>query len=287
MIYVGLTGWGDHDSIYPAGTKAGNKLEAYSSHFPTVEVDSSFYAIQSQSTFEKWIKQTPSRFSFIVKAYQGMTGHQRGEIPYVSKQEMYESFKDSLLPLIEADRLAMILCQFPPWFDCKKEHVDVLRFMREQLREYPLALEFRNRSWFNAQNYERTLAFMKKEGWIHTIVDEPQIGEGSVPTVLHPTHPNTTLIRLHGRNKEAWSKPASGEKWREIRYLYDYNETETQEWIKNVKELEAEGQNVYVIFNNNSGGHAAPNAKTFLKKANISYENLNPRQLNLFDGEDP
>lgn len=78
MIYIGLTGWGDHDSLYPPGLAAKDKLPEYAAHFPTVEVDSYFYAIQPRANVEKWIRETPPSFQFIVKAYQGMTGHERG-----------------------------------------------------------------------------------------------------------------------------------------------------------------------------------------------------------------
>ncbi len=95
-----------------------------------------------------------------------------------------------------------------------------------------------------------------------------------------------TLVRLHGRNTEAWKKPAKGEKWREIRYLYDYNDTELKEWEERVRTLEKTSENIYVVFNNNSGRHAAPNAKRFLELSDISYDGLAPRQISLFDQGD-
>ena len=45
MIHIGLTGWGDHDSLYGKNTTSQNKLIEYAGYFPTVEVDSSFYAL--------------------------------------------------------------------------------------------------------------------------------------------------------------------------------------------------------------------------------------------------
>ncbi len=125
LIYIGVTGWGDHDSLYPAQMKAKDKLAEYSSHFPVVEVDASFYAVQPIRNAEKWVRETPENFRFVVKAYQGMTGHQRGEEnPFETKAEMFQAFKESLQPYQEANKLAMVLFQFPPWFDCRKENVD-------------------------------------------------------------------------------------------------------------------------------------------------------------------
>jgi len=53
MIRIGLTGWGDHARLYQ-GVFARDKLKAYSVHFPTVEVDCSFYAIQPERNYRKW-----------------------------------------------------------------------------------------------------------------------------------------------------------------------------------------------------------------------------------------
>lgn len=77
LIYIGVTGWGDHDSLYTSGISSRDKLKEYAGHFPIVEVDSAFYAIQPKRNAEKWVQDTPEGFQFIVKAYQGMTGHMR------------------------------------------------------------------------------------------------------------------------------------------------------------------------------------------------------------------
>jgi uncharacterized protein YecE (DUF72 family) len=113
LIYIGVTGWGDHDSLYPDQTPPRDKLKKYAGHFPTVEVDTAFYAIQPKRNAQKWVNDTPESFQFIVKAYQGMTGHQRGEIPFATKQAMFHAFKESLEPYIEANKYAMTLFSIP------------------------------------------------------------------------------------------------------------------------------------------------------------------------------
>lgn len=281
MIYIGLTGWGDHDDLYE-GTRAQDKLRTYSSHFPVVEVDSSFYAIQPVRNYEKWIRETPSSFQFVVKAYQGMTGHQRGAIPFQSKEEMFEAFRESVEPLVRENRLAMVLCQFPPWFDCRKENVQYIRYVKAQLQALPVALEFRHQSWFTPDMKEKTVTFMKEEQWIHSICDEPQAGTGSVPIVLEATDEEKTLIRFHGRNYYGWRDPGDGN-WRDVRYLYNYNDEELGEWVERVRRLETSTKDIYVVFNNNSGGDASENAKRFQAMLGIEYEGLAPRQLTLFD----
>ncbi|MED4226323.1 DUF72 domain-containing protein [Neobacillus cucumis] len=281
MIYIGVTGWGDQDSLYPAKISSRDKLKEYAGHFPTVEVDSAFYAIQPKRNAEKWVNETPESFQFIVKAYQGMTGHQRGELPFDSIHIMFQAFKESLEPYQEKNKLAMILFQFPPWFDCKRENVDYLRWCKQEMGDIPCALEFRHQSWFAPSYREKTIEFMKTEKWIHSICDEPQSGEGSIPTVLQPTTQDQVLVRFHGRNVYGWQK-RNAENWREVRYLYRYNQQELEEWAVHIEQLAKECKQVYVLFNNNSGGDAADNAKEMMELLQITYEGLAPKQLDLF-----
>ena len=53
------------------------------------------------------------------------------------------------------------------------------------------------------------------------------------------------------------------EAWRDVRYLYDYSDKELMELVNKVKVLEHKAKRIYVVFNNNSGGHAANNAKQY------------------------
>ncbi|WP_368654696.1 DUF72 domain-containing protein [Ornithinibacillus sp. 4-3] len=283
MIYIGVTGWGDHHSLYPPHIKPKDKLAEYSSHFLTVEVDASFYAVQPIKNALKWVNETPDQFRFVVKAYQGMTGHQRTDIPFETKAEMFQAFKESLEPYQQANKLAMVLFQFPPWFDCKKENVNYLRYCKKMMGDIPIALEFRNQSWFSEKYRSSTIHFMKEQGWIHTVVDEPQAGDGSAPTVPVATDSNMTLIRMHGRNVHGWTRPKNAEtNWREVRYLYKYNEKELLEWKEHVLTLAKSSKDIIILFNNNSGGDAAGNAKDFQKMLGIEYEGLSPKQLDLF-----
>ncbi len=283
MIYIGVTGWGDHDRLYAGQTAPRDKLKKYAGHFPIVEVDTAFYAIQPVRNALKWVNETPESFRFIVKAYQGMTGHLRGEIPFATKQQMFQAFKESLSPYIEKKKLAMVLFQFPPWFDCGRENVDYLRWCKKEMGNLPCALEFRHQSWFKPEYRFKTIEFMKQEKWIHSICDEPQAGEGSIPTILEITESNKVLIRFHGRNIHGWQKQSrTADNWREVRYLYRYNQQELMVWAESIIKLAAECENVYLLFNNNSGGDAADNAKEMMQILGIDYEGLAPRQLDLF-----
>ncbi|KGX91943.1 hypothetical protein N781_02580 [Pontibacillus halophilus JSM 076056 = DSM 19796] len=281
-MWIGVTGWGDHDTLYEPGTPSQKKLTSYASHFPIVELDAAFYAIQPARNYEKWIKETPENFSFVVKAYNKMTGHHREKMTSEEVRELFTAYRESLQPLIEANKLYAVLFQFPPWFDVRKEHVQKIRWIRKRLHDLPLAIEFRNQSWFSEPYKEQTLSLLQEGNWIHSICDEPQAGEGSVPTVLEPTNKEKTIIRMHGRNAHGWNKNGR-EDWREVRFLYNYNEEELLQWQEWINGLLKRTESVAMLFNNNSGGHAADNAKQMMGLMGVSYSGLNPRQMDLFD----
>lgn len=286
MIQLGLTGWGDHPDLYHPRSTGKEKLLDYSSHFPIVELDSTFYAVQPARNIKKWIDETPSNFRFVVKAYQGMTGHHRGELPFSSADEMYDLFKLSIKPLQEAGKLAMILVQFPPWFDCTKENVEEIRYICQKLSGFDIAIEFRHQSWYAPSLIHKTIDFLRGLNVIHVVCDEPQAGQGSIPLVPISTRSDKVLFRLHGRNVHGWrNTTGDNEAWRKVRYLHNYNKEEFKEIETVVKKLQEEAGEVFVIFNNNSGKHAAQNAKYLQKQLGIVYHNLAPKQLGFFEGE--
>ena len=287
MIRIGLAGWGDHPSLYRHDRRARGKLAAYAGWFDIVEVDASFYAIQPERVTARWASETPDGFGFIVKAYQGMTGHARGGAPFADTASMFDAFRASIEPMRAAGKLLAVLFQYPPWFDCTRGHVDKLREARARMDGIPCALEFRNRTWFEGGMRERTLAFMKREGWIHSVCDEPQAGEGSIPIVEEATDAGLTIVRFHGRNAAGWN--AGGPGWRDVRYLYRYSEAELEEWARRLGRLAARSETVCVIFNNNSGGDAADNALQLMRMLGQrpprgSFDPpAEPGQMDLFD----
>lgn len=199
---------------------------------------------------------------------------------------MYEQFRLSIQPLQESGKLAMILVQFPPWFDCTKKNVNEIRFICAKLEGLDIAIEFRHQSWYAPKLRQGTLNFLRSLHVIHSVCDEPQSGEGSIPLVPETTRADKVLFRLHGRNFYGWRNMTGDDQaWRKVRYLYNYSEPELQEIQKAVQQLKAETDEVFVIFNNNSGGQASQNAKRFQKMLNINYESLAPIQLDFFEGE--
>ena len=54
------------------------------------------------------------------------------------------------------------------------------------------------------------------------------------------------------------------------------------EWNHKGDTLEEASKEVTVIFNNNSGGHAAANGKSLKKLLGLAFEELGPQQIDLF-----
>lgn len=278
MITIGLTGWSDHASIQRTRDR---KLEEYASHFPVVELDTSFYAIPSEKNIFQWIEKTPDVFRFIPKAYSVLTLHKEYKEEFSTMDEAFSAYKEAFSPMVEAGRITTFLFQFPPTFDCVKKHVNYLRYVRKQMGEWPISIEFRNQSWFSEATTENTLQFLREYAFTHVVVDQPQTPNNSVPKIVETTHQPLNFVRLHGRNYEGWLGENVTD-WRAERTLYNYSEEELIELKDLVLELNKQSGNVCVIFNNNSGGHAAPNAKQLQSLLGLTFEGLGPQQLDLF-----
>ena len=105
-----------------------------------------------------------------------MTGHSDYRDHYDSIRDVFSAFRDMLRPMEKAGKLGFVLLQFPPWFDCTNKNIRYVKYAKEQLEPYKVAVEFRNQTWFEARYREETLSFLDANGMIHSICDEPQAG---------------------------------------------------------------------------------------------------------------
>ncbi len=175
-VLVGTSGWSYKEwkgSFYPPKLPAEEMLRFYSGHFPTVEVNNSFYRIPAEKVLAGWVQQVPESFRFVMKASRRVTHNNRlrdedGSLGY---------FLRAVNPL--GDRLGPTLFQLPPNF---KKDMDRLRgFLAALPRHWPAAMEFRHASWFDEEVYEA----LKNRGVALVAVDENEAeGSGSplVPT---------------------------------------------------------------------------------------------------------
>lgn len=69
-VRIGVSGWryarwrGD---FYPRGLPQRRELEYIGTHFPTVEINGSFYSLQRPDSYRRWRAEVPEDFCFAVK----------------------------------------------------------------------------------------------------------------------------------------------------------------------------------------------------------------------------
>lgn len=258
-ILVGTCNWSDHLGFYPTGVKPAERLAYYAKFFPIVEVDSTFYHLQTERNFAKWAEATPDDFVFNVKAYKALTLHERDEEgrTIMPTDETVQRFSRALDPLRDAGKLCAIHFQFPPWFVASERNRTYLTHVRELFPDDLVSIEFRHYSWLMPQERDETFGTLRDNAFVYTIVDEPQGASNSIPPIAEVTNPALAIVRFHGRNQETWNKP--GLKGSQERFNYRYTTDELQGWLPNVNEVAEEARTVHLLFNNNAGNYAVVN----------------------------
>src|SRR4051812_44369139 len=76
QVWIGCSGyvykhW--RGPFYPASLPQKRWLAYYACHFPTVELNNTFYTLPSASTFESWRDGVPEGFLYAVKASRFIT----------------------------------------------------------------------------------------------------------------------------------------------------------------------------------------------------------------------
>ncbi len=254
-IYVGTSSWADHTNFYPEGLPKNQQIRFYAQVFPIVEINSTYYRMMPERNFRLWAERTPAGFVFDVKPYRQLTWHDRKNPP---QDEVMAAFRSTMQPLRDAGKLGAVTFQFPPWFTFRLSNVEYLRQIRESFPDDAVCVEFRHRSWLEGDHVPHLIETLRDYGLGLTVVDEPQLGSGSVPTVVEVTTPDLSLVRFHGRNYKTWYKKV---KRTADRFDYLYSEEELQEWVPNVAKLAEEVQELHVLFNNNRADYAVRNAR--------------------------
>jgi len=276
VIRCGTCAWSDHEEYYPKGLPAGDRLRYYASHFPLVEVDSSFYHLQPPKWYAAWAAKTPSDFVFNIKAYGAMTRHHRE--PRQGEEDLgqvFQRFAESVEPMRESGKLKALHFQFPPWFTCTEESREWVHFCREYFEQDLVAVEFRHNSWFLGSNREQTLSFLRRIQAINVICDEPQLGSGTVPAVVEITDPRLAIVRFHGRNAKTWYIKAQTTAQR---FDYNYSQEELAEWVPTIqKEIVPGTDEVHLLMNNNRLNYAVRNALQLMQLLGMEIPQLDER----------
>lgn len=280
-ITIGLTTWTEHPALINNEQRPVT-LNEYAQYLPTVEVDTFFYALPQVTTIQNWLAEVPEAFQFIVKAHRGMTLHERGQ-EKGELEQLFNRYRKTVAPLVAAGQLKTVLFQFPPYFDASPQDIEYLRLVRLWMGNLPIAIELRNQTWYRPGTLKSLLTFCRELHFTLVAADEPHGTVTSVPFVLATTNPDLVMMRLHGQNTEGWIN--QGKSWRKTRTLYKYSPAELQAFCDQINQLTPQPKEICVIFNNNSGKDAAPNALQLQKMLDIHFTGLAPRspeQIDLF-----
>jgi len=150
MLLLGTQGWNYSawvGSFYPTGTRPADFLTTYARAFPTVEVDSTFYAVPPERTVLGWHERTPSGFTFALKLPQEITHERRLQ----DAEDVTELFLERVRLL--GDKLGPILIQFGPDFGVSNMPA-LERYLPTLPRDIRFAVELRQRQWITDELLE-------------------------------------------------------------------------------------------------------------------------------------
>jgi uncharacterized protein YecE (DUF72 family) len=121
-IRIGISGWRYapwRGVFYPRGLAQRRELEYASRAFPSIEINGSFYSLQSPDSWRTWREQTPDDFVFAVKGPR-----------YITHLLRLRGFEPALANFLASGVLSLgaklgpILWQFPPNFRFEEERLE-------------------------------------------------------------------------------------------------------------------------------------------------------------------
>ena len=288
QVLVGTASWTDKSLVssgwYPKGAgSAEERLRYYSSQFPLVEVDSTYYFLPTDKNSKLWAERTPENFTFNVKAFSILTQHPAkpkaipedligglekksiylGDLEPKAVDELWDRFLEGIEPLRAAGKLGALLFQYPPWFHIGKMNRDYILECAKRAAPIPICVEFRNKTWMSEENQQKSLEFLEGHGIPYVCVDMPQGFVSSIPPVVAATA-DLAVVRFHGRNADEWE---SGSVQRRFKYLY--SKEELSEWVPRVAKLSEEAKTTHVLMNNCYRSYAQQNAKELAELLNV------------------
>jgi len=279
--------------------RPSERLAWYAQHFKMVEVNSTFYSVPDARMVDRWCKNTPDAFIFDVKLHRLLSRHstpvkllppelqRHVEIDAKGKVKLTPALEEALVEILlramsilqGAGKLGVLLLQLSPAFSPRKHELSELERLIELVRDYQLAIEFRNRNWAVGEQLRSTIDFLRRHHVIFVNIDAPVAEHFTImPSDLNEiTNSQLAYLRLHGRDAEAYLKG----KTVAARFNYDYNDAEIAEVAKRSKRLAADAGEVHVVFNNNNLDYA-PRAAARLRAALGQYVAPPPQTPELF-----
>lgn len=221
-IHVGTSGWYyDHwrGCFYPDNLSKNEFLDFYSKHFPTLEINSSFYQLPPGKLLIKLRDTVPDSFVFSVKANR-----------YITYTKKLKDARVSLAPFLKrmdllGEKLGPILFQLPPqWsFNCER----LSQFLKSLPAGYRYAFEFRDASWFHPEIYDLLNAHNAALGIF-------QVGSKTSPQIITA---DFIYIRLQGP-----------------KLMREYDPEVLSAWAETLLDFAGRGQELFCYFDGDEAG---------------------------------
>jgi len=247
MIYIGTSGYYFKDwigPVYKKGTKPGDMLSSYFSiGFNCLELNFSYYRIPSAEQLERFSREAPDNFAYIIKAYKGITHTFEGS-------SVITEFLNNYTKGNVCGNFKGVLAQFPESFHLNKANKNILDDIILHFAAVKLYVEFRSSEWIN----EEVAGLLKEKSVGFVSVDLPKTG--NLPQLTTSFSSDVSYTRLHGRNMD-WYKSAD-------RYNYLYTKEELAEIKAKIDLSVNKSKDAFIFFNNCHGGFAVKNAMQFI-----------------------
>ena len=284
-FYLGCAVWSYKDwvgNLYPPKSQPRDFLNLYSRRFTTVEGNTTFYAIPSVDTINKWVAQTPSGFKFCPKLSRQIT-HQGWLTPHIRDALDFLSRMSAL-----GDRLGTIFIQLPPSYS--PEYLsDLTEFLTACSQPaLSLALEVRHLSWFEPKHSDRLNLLLTKLNIARVLLDTRPIYNC----------PEDTQIGSQRRKPKVPLQPVILGNVGFIRFIShperQYNLPYLKQWVGQIDCWLSRGKTIYFFVHCPHEAQSPATARLFhswLKKYNklsdiphLPWNTLNPEctQLSLF-----
>ncbi len=201
-------------TFYPEDIKADAMLGFYSTKFPTIEINNTFYRLPKEHVLQEWASQVPEQFRFAIKASQRITHHTRLK---PDSESLVEYLLKNTATL--GDKLGPILFQLPP--NLKKDLPRLQNFLGYLPEGRRYTFEFRHDSWFD----EDTFSALRDRDIAMCVSESGELACHLVCTA------SWGYLRLHKLDYDQagldeWAKRVASQNWTDAYVYFKHDEGE-------------------------------------------------------------